>query len=645
MRLLQEPTSLLPLLLLSTLAPVPTIAVPWATGDSTQSLSGRDAKAAAAPYHRSHSVFPQLTWLRDTAIEKIFGGGGNAKTDTTTTKQENGQTAATSQRRPLSAQLPATLLAKYGGDVVLRFNITTEEEEAALAEAADTLFLDVWEFTNNWADIRLAEDDVPSLLGLLPKSLHNAYSNLMPDLAQSIYQSYPSLAFSSPPFPPSAGHSSFTPSVHKTDGATDNIFFRDYQPLSVIIPWMRLMASMFTTHVTMTSIGLSYEGRSIPALRVGVHPTPASPSSKRKTIIIAGGLHAREWISTSSVTYIAWSLITAYGKSPAITKLIHEFDWVFIPTLNPDGYVYTWETDRLWRKNRQQTHLRFCRGLDLDRSFGYRWAGSAFQANPCSESYPGSAPFQAVESHRLAEWAKTQVEENNAKFVGLLDLHSYSQQVLYPYSYSCEAEPPTIENLEELGMGLAKAIRISSGEFYQVTSACEGSVVTRKGKGKGKSAKTTAKSAKSKKKDEEKEGPMQQIRMESGGGSAIDWFYHEMKVRYTYQLKLRDTGSYGFLLPGEHIVPTGEESFNAVKYFGDFLMGNKGIESVDGVEVEGEVEVGGEGSEEEGVENVAVEEGEGEDVDKDDDEEWVVVENEDTERAAIDMSELRRRRR
>ncbi|ELR06907.1 hypothetical protein GMDG_02277 [Pseudogymnoascus destructans 20631-21] len=438
---------------------------------------------------------------------------------------------------------------------------------------------------------------------------------------------------SPPPVPPSQGHSSFTPSIHKTDGATDNIFFRDYQPLSVIIPWMRLIASMFTTHVTMTSIGLSYEGRSIPALRVGVHPTPASSTKKRKTIIVAGGLHAREWISTSSVTYIAWSIITAYGKSPAITKLIHEFDWVFIPTLNPDGYVHTWETDRLWRKSRQQTHLRFCRGLDLDRSFGYRWAGSAFQANPCSESYPGSAPFQAIEAHRLAEWAKMEVKENNAKFVGLLDLHSYSQQVLYPYSYSCEAEPPTIENLEELGMGLAKAIRISSGEFYAVTSACEGSVVTKKKKGKGKSAKT-------KKKDEEKEEETRKIRMESGGGSAIDWFYHEMKVRYTYQLKLRDTGSYGFLLPGEHIVPTGEEAFNAVKYFGDFLMGNKGIESVDGVGVEAEVleEM------EEGVESVAVEEGEEVDVDKDDEEEWVVVEDEGLE-AASDMSELRRRRR
>ena len=378
----------------------------------------------------------------------------------------------------------------------------------------------------------------------------------MPDLAKSIYHSYPSIAFAETSFPPShKGSRAFTPDLKTKDGV-DNIFFREYQPLSVIVPWMRLMASMFTTHVRMINIGTSYEGRDIPALRVGVSPNLSLDESKpRRTIIVSGGLHAREWISVSTTTYIAWSIITSYGKSPAITKLLQEFDFVFIPTVNPDGYVYTWENDRLWRKNRQQTSLRFCRGLDLDRSFGFEWSGSSFENNPCAETYPGDKPFQAVESHRLAEWAKNETDNNHVKFVGFLDMHSYSQQVLYPYSYSCSANPPSLENLEELGMGLAKAIRISSGELYGVASACEGAVSARGAGNKGIS------------------------RMETGGGSAIDWFYHEMRVRYSYQVKLRDTGSYGFLLPSENIIPTGEEAYNAVKYFGDFLLGNKGIEN------------------------------------------------------------------
>lgn len=377
----------------------------------------------------------------------------------------------------------------------------------------------------------------------------------MPDLAKSIYETYPSIAQTELAFPQSPpGGRAFTPALRTTDGV-ENMFFRDYQPLSVMVPWMRLMASMFTTHVRMINIGTSYEGRDIPALRVGVTPAlPHDDPEPRKTIIISGGFHAREWISVSTVTYVAWSLITSYGKSPAITKLLEEFDFVFIPTINPDGYVYTWENDRLWRKNRQQTSLRFCRGLDLDRAFSYEWDGNSPPSNPCSESYAGEAPFQAVESRRLAEWTKNETQNNGIRFVGFLDLHSYSQQVLYPYSYSCNAEPPTLENLEELGIGLSKAIRISSGELYGVASACQGAVPAAAGRGRAS-------------------------RMETGAGSAIDWFYHEVGVRYSYQIKLRDTGSYGFLLPKDNIIPTGEEAFMAVKYFGDFLLGNKGIET------------------------------------------------------------------
>src|SRR3954464_14963100 len=104
----------------------------------------------------------------------------------------------------------------------------------------------------------------------------------MPDLAKSIYQSYPSMAYADVAFPSKHSEQAFTPALRtgSVDGV-DNIFFQDYQPLSVIIPWMRLMASMFTTHVRLISIGTSYEGRDIPALKIGVSPSlPQDPAQR-----------------------------------------------------------------------------------------------------------------------------------------------------------------------------------------------------------------------------------------------------------------------------------------------------------------------------------------------------------------------------
>ncbi|CAO2651659.1 Nn.00g042290.m01.CDS01 [Neocucurbitaria sp. VM-36] len=508
---------------------------------------------AAAPHdvHYSNHITPDHNYsprpwrrLSDAVIRRIWGLPEAQK-------RLGSDSGTTANNAP-----GEELVARYGEDVVLRFKIRTEEEASALAEAADILFLDVWEFNQDWCDIRIAKDVVPSLLGLLPTSLHKSHEPLMQDLdlAQAIFDSYPS-----PSVTQSHQGDRFSPQLTtNARPGKGHPFFQDYQPLSVINPWMHLMSSMFTTHVRRITVGISYEGRDIPALRVGVHPTNNDePTKPRKTVIITGGSHAREWISTSTVNYLAWSLINAYGKDQSITRLLEAFDFVLVPTLNPDGYVYSWETDRLWRKNRQPTSLRFCRGVDLDRSYPYKWDGNTTRTNPCSESFAGDAPFDGVEAQRFAAWAHNETENNNVEIVGFLDLHSYSQQILYPYSYSCNDEPPSIEDLEELALGLAKAIRISrKGHAYKVTSACEGNVALST---MNKKKKTIL------------------PRIESGGGSALDWFYHELKVRYSYQVKLRDTGSYGFLLPKENIVPTGEEMLDAVLYFGRFMLGEVGM--------------------------------------------------------------------
>lgn len=336
------------------------------------------------------------------------------------------------------------------------------------------------------------------------------------------------------------------------------MFFDDYRPLSVIYSWLRLLASMFPDHARIVTVGTSYEGREILGLRLGTRPATDEPPTPRKTILITGGTHAREWISVSSVNYLLYNMVTGYGKSAMHTMFLDKFDWVFVPIINPDGYEYSWTSDRLWRKNRQPTTLRFCRGIDLDRSYGFQF-GTAPIGNPCSENFAGSDPWEATETSQIREWVRNQTQ-SETEIVAYLDLHSYSQQILYPYSYSCDTIPPSLETLEELAFGLAKAMRMSTSRYsyYSTAAACEGNVALN-----GKNGRTSLSS------------------VEQGGGSALDWFYHEIGVKFSYQIKLRDTGSYGFLLPKEQIVPTGKEVLGALHYLGRFLLGEIGMAAED----------------------------------------------------------------
>jgi extracellular matrix protein 14 len=152
---MRHPLSLLPVfLLLLVSVTIEAFVVPWSRSDNAQfSPTQRHQSTEQQPY-KSRNVFPNLTWLRDFTIEKVFGVPPKPA--------KPGTDRPGSLPPPSSSQLPNTVLAKYGGDVVLRFNLSTPYEEKELAEAADTLFLDVWAFTNNWADIRLREEDVRS---------------------------------------------------------------------------------------------------------------------------------------------------------------------------------------------------------------------------------------------------------------------------------------------------------------------------------------------------------------------------------------------------------------------------------------------------------------------------------------------------
>jgi hypothetical protein len=54
-------------------------------------------------------------------------------------------------------------------------------------------------------------------------------------------------------------------------------------------------------------------------------------------------------------------------------------------------------------------------------------------------------------------------------------------------------------------------------------------------------------------------------------GSSVDYMYGVHGLVQSYGPELRDTGQYGFLLPEEQIVPSGEEIFAAVLVMADEL--------------------------------------------------------------------------
>lgn len=77
----------------------------------------------------------------------------------------------------------------------------------------------------------------------------------------------------------------------------------------------------------------------------------------------------------------------------------------------------------MWRKNRNFNGGSSCRGVDLNRNYGYQWYTGGSSKNPCSEVYAGtygnSEPeTRAVQSAIMAQFAR---------WDAYVTLHSFGQ--------------------------------------------------------------------------------------------------------------------------------------------------------------------------------------------------------------------------
>lgn len=62
----------------------------------------------------------------------------------------------------------------------------------------------------------------------------------------------------------------------------------------------------------------------------------------------------------------------------------------------------------------------------------YVIAAIGASTNPCSETYCGTAPESEIESKNLADF----IRKNKSIIKAYITVHSYSQLLLFPYSYT-----------------------------------------------------------------------------------------------------------------------------------------------------------------------------------------------------------------
>jgi len=147
------------------------------------------------------------------------------------------------------------------------------------------------------------------------------------------------------------------------------------------------------------------------------------------------GIHAREWIAPATALYIVDKLIQ--GELPEgdfDNEVVDDLAWYILPVFNADGYAYTWDSFRLWRKTRSLIPDSFCVGVDGNRNFDVAWGGGGSSDDPCDGIYHGPEVRSEVEVQAVIAF----LESIAADVILYQNLHSYGQYILLPYAHKEE---------------------------------------------------------------------------------------------------------------------------------------------------------------------------------------------------------------
>jgi hypothetical protein len=182
----------------------------------------------------------------------------------------------------------------------------------------------------------------------------------------------------------------------------------------------------------LTSIGKSRQGRDILAVRLTDGARKSKDGSKPAVLYVTTQ-HAREWMATEMGRRLAHYYVDRYrAGDKTIRKLFKDTEIWYVPVSNPDGYQYTFEHERLWRKtlrdNNGDGQITVGDGVDPNRNypnhFNYDNEGSSSDFS--ADSYRGPAAASEPETRAMMGLL------DRMKFKFMVNYHTYGPWLLYP---------------------------------------------------------------------------------------------------------------------------------------------------------------------------------------------------------------------
>uniref|UniRef100_A0A8C1VPJ0 Carboxypeptidase A1 n=1 Tax=Cyprinus carpio TaxID=7962 RepID=A0A8C1VPJ0_CYPCA len=294
--------------------------------------------------------------------------------------------------------------------------------------------------------------------------------------------------------------------------STDDFVYTAYHNLNEINAFIDMLVAENKNLVSKIVIGSSYEKRPLNVLKF-------STGAKRPGIWIDTGIHSREWVTQASGTWFAKKIVKNFKRDPVLTNILNNYDIFLEIVTNPDGFAFTHSHNRMWRKTRKPNPGSWCVGVDPNRNWDAGFGGAGSSDNPCDQTYRGPRANSESEVKAIVDFVKS-----HGKLKAFVSIHSYSQMLLYPYGYTRTPAKDDAE-LNKLAKKAVSALQSMYNTRYRY-----GSIINT-------------------------------IYQASGG--TIDWTYNQ-GIKYSYTFELRDTGTYGFLLPANQIVPTAKETWLAL---------------------------------------------------------------------------------